>query len=577
MAKFTVLLYYGVRAIFGSRAGEGDIMKFLVNLAVSAARMCAGAALLILAAGIPAYFSECDRLTVFAAGAGTPSPLDIARIYLDASKLSAASLIAKESGTYGEISGAVERQYSLHPQWVAAGGSEPFFEAYYSSVPETPARMSPAPLYSVLSSSDSRKKLLDFLSQADSGLVKKFISMRGMSPVVFPPVYSSAGAPLEAALLINALLAQSGDFDRKLLLDVSSAMELSEKSPEKMEEFEKYCLATLAFAKGYDWTIVRSIFSNFSSTAEAYGFARVYESAPTRDYKNVLLAGMFACGSPAMCSRYLDGADSNRWEDFRYAFLQGEGALAFLLESDSPIYSDSAFARFLSPLCSPAKEALAPYAAKFPAAALSLKVALAVVGGYFFIRGLLRLFRPERDTPSWHSPLALARGLLEALAVSLVFFLLVEPGAFAAKSGESAPAPELKFAFEKIINTIGEETMNFESDTATIAAVALFFVLQLTVYVFCLIRLSIIKRAKAPAKLKLQLLENEESLFDLGLYIGLGGTVFSLILLTMGIVTASLMAAYASTLFGILFTAIVKTMHVRRYKRRLLVESANGQ
>ena len=550
-------------------------MKFLVNLAVSAARMGVGAALLILAAGIPAYFFECDRRTVAAAGEGTPSPLDIAGIYLDASKISTASLIAKESGTFGEISEAVEKQYSAHPQWVAAGGNEPFFEAYYSSVPETPARMSPAPLYSVLAASDSRKKLLDFLAQADSGLVKKFISMRGMNPAIFPPVYSSAGAPLEAALLINALMAQAGDFDRKFLLDIASIMDLSEKSPEKKEEFEKYCLATLAFAKGYDWTIVRSIFSHFSSAGEAYGFARVYESAPTRDYKNVLLAGMFECGSPSMCSRYLDGADPRRWEDFRYAFLHGEGALAFLLESGSPIYSDSAFARFLSPICSPIKEALAPYVAKFPAAALSAKVALAVIGGYFFIRGFLRIFQPERDTPSWHSPLALARGFLEALAAALVFFLLAEPNAFAANSVENAPAPELRFAFEKVINTIGEETMNFETDTATIAAVALFFVLQLTVYVFCLIRLSMIKRIKAPAKLKMQLLENEETLFDLGLYIGLGGTVFSLILLTMGIVTASLMAAYASTLFGILFTALVKTMHVRRYKRRLLLEAAS--
>ena len=145
------------------------------------------------------------------------------------------------------------------------------------------------------------------------------------------------------------------------------------------------------------------------------------------------------------------------------------------------------------------------------------------------------------------------------------------------KIGENAPAPELRFAFEKVINNIGGETMNFETDTATIAAVALFFVLQMTVYVFCLIRLSIIKRARGSANLKLQLLENEETLFDLGLYIGLAGTVFSLILLTMGIVTASLMAAYASTLFGILFTAIVKTVHVRRYKRRLLLEAANGQ
>lgn len=199
---------------------------------------------------------------------------------------------------------------------------------------------------------------------------------------------------------------------------------------------------------------------------------------------------------------------------------------------------------------------------------------MAIVGGYFFIRGFFRLFNMRRDTPKWYSPLALARGLLEALVVALAFFVFLEPEAFTIKIQENGPAPELRFAFEKVINTIEEETMNFETDTATLAAVALFFVLQLMVYVFCLIRLSIIKRVKAPAKLKLKLLENEENLFDLGLYIGLAGTVFSLILLTVGIVTASLMAAYASTLFGILFTALIKIVHVRRYKRTLLIATA---
>ena len=110
--------------------------------------------------------------------------------------------------------------------------------------------------------------------------------------------------------------------------------------------------------------------------------------------------------------------------------------------------------------------------------------------------------------------------------------------------------------------------MKLETDTATLAAVGMFLVIQGLVYVFCLIRLASVKRLNAPAQLKLKLLENEENLFDLGLYIGLGGTVVSLVLLTVGVVTASLMAAYTSTLFGILFTALVKIVHVRRYKRK---------
>ena len=39
------------------------------------------------------------------------------------------------------------------------------------------------------------------------------------------------------------------------------------------------------------------------------------------------------------------------------------------------------------------------------------------------------------------------------------------------------------------------------------------------------------KNEELRASLKIDLLDNEENLFDLGLYVGLGGTVLSLILL----------------------------------------------
>ena len=59
--------------------------------------------------------------------------------------------------------------------------------------------------------------------------------------------------------------------------------------------------------------------------------------------------------------------------------------------------------------------------------------------------------------------------------------------------------------------------------------------------------------------MKLRLLENEENLFDTGLFVSLGGTVISLILLNVWqLKEASLVAAYASTLFGILFVAVLK-------------------
>jgi hypothetical protein len=73
--------------------------------------------------------------------------------------------------------------------------------------------------------------------------------------------------------------------------------------------------------------------------------------------------------------------------------------------------------------------------------------------------------------------------------------------------------------------------------------------------------------------MKLKLLENEEHLFDAGLYLGFVGTIISLILVSLGVIKPSLMAAYSSTSFGIIFVSILKIFHVRPYRRKLILET----
>ena len=68
-------------------------------------------------------------------------------------------------------------------------------------------------------------------------------------------------------------------------------------------------------------------------------------------------------------------------------------------------------------------------------------------------------------------------------------------------------------------------------------------------------------------------MENEENLFDSGLYVGIAGTCISLVLQVIGLIEANLLSAYASNLFGILCVAIVKIRLVRPYKNRLILES----
>jgi O-antigen/teichoic acid export membrane protein len=73
--------------------------------------------------------------------------------------------------------------------------------------------------------------------------------------------------------------------------------------------------------------------------------------------------------------------------------------------------------------------------------------------------------------------------------------------------------------------------------------------------------------------MKLRLLENEDHLFDAGLYLGFVGTIISLILVSLGIGKFSLMAAYSSTSFGIIFVSVFKIFHLRPARRKLLLEA----
>jgi len=101
----------------------------------------------------------------------------------------------------------------------------------------------------------------------------------------------------------------------------------------------------------------------------------------------------------------------------------------------------------------------------------------------------------------------------------------------------------------------------------------LFFVLQALVYTACLLKLAEIRRQRVLPRIKIKLLENEDHLFDAGLYLGFVGTIISFILVSLGIVKFSIMAAYSSTSFGIIFVSIFKIFNLRPLRRQYVLEA----
>jgi len=60
---------------------------------------------------------------------------------------------------------------------------------------------------------------------------------------------------------------------------------------------------------------------------------------------------------------------------------------------------------------------------------------------------------------------------------------------------------------------------------STLITLGVFFVLQVSIYIIGLVKLAEIQRQPLSSTMKLKLLDNEENLFDAGLYCGLFGTL----------------------------------------------------
>ena len=110
-------------------------------------------------------------------------------------------------------------------------------------------------------------------------------------------------------------------------------------------------------------------------------------------------------------------------------------------------------------------------------------------------------------------------------------------------------------------------------DTSTVVSIGVFAVLQVVMYMLCVRKIADIDRMDLPPAMKLKLVENEENLFDSGLYVGMMGTASALVLMVLHVIDQNLLAAYSSNLFGIVCVAFVKIGHVRGFKRSLILQS----
>ena len=208
--------------------------------------------------------------------------------------------------------------------------------------------------------------------------------------------------------------------------------------------------------------------------------------------------------------------------------------------------------------------------------AILFKILLIISSFFCFLLFLSKsLPRPSFQRSSSHYALRWLRRFSIASLFGLLSILFLEPSLLQTPRGQVSVAG-FDFALANLLAYANEESMADQNLTIVTAIVAgVFLLIQVVIFMICMSRVSQIKNEDLKSSLKLGLLDNEENLFDLGLYIGLGGTVLSLILLlVLDVKQDALIGAYTSTLFGILFVAALKIVIIRPYRNHLLVKEA---
>ena len=347
----------------------------------------------------------------------------------------------------------------------------------------------------------------------------------------------------------------------------------ADRHPQPLEEL---LLDLRSLGQRLDWSQLASMMARVTEIQTVHQLAEA--ARLNEDRIPAMFAAVELSGRPAAVAQYLSEFSRTGSADLQNSLRYGAGGIKALLSRQHPLHVSKYRERLAehAPF-SAVVRGMAGFAWEMPGLALVVKWLCYIWAGFLLAAAMHFAWPPVSpleqplQVPGFH----LLREFLFALGFLLVVLLLSEP--FLAQPSQTAEWPFLPAPppTDGAVPTeaAGADPQSLMNDPSLMLPLLLFFALQALLYVACLFKLAEIRRQNVPARIKLKLLENEDHLFDAGLYLGFVGTIISLILASMGVTKFSLMAAYSATSFGIIFVSFFKICNLRPTRRRLLMEA----
>ncbi len=374
----------------------------------------------------------------------------------------------------------------------------------------------------------------------------------------FVPANRPGGQPLDAVILLSAYLWQTERLSAGLQREVRGLAEAAVASGH-MGELEDFYLDILTLGKRLNWVQLSELLRTTGNLGTVGQFAHLSRVAPEH-LANLYTAALMTKSADGVAN-YLIAFGQPGAEQLQQALAFGEGAVTQLVQRQVPVTRASG----------PEFEFGAAFVLRHPEVALLAKYAAFLGGIFLLLRAVDRRLFSSVESALRNAFPRMGSGIVAAI-LTFIFFVFSEP--FLLKA-----APVSEYRLKLAVPVIGTAVAPAASasttptmDISTILSITAFAALQLGMYVICLLKISDVSRQPVPAVTKLKLMDNEENLFDGGLYIGIAGTATALVLQVLGVIDANLLAAYSSNLFGIVCVALVKIRHVRPFKRQLILE-----
>ena len=525
---------------------------------------------------MPAHLRAIEPAVLARAGHNTSILTDRAQELMHLGQFGAAELLShaaqrEKLPDADKLAANVDETTRKYPTLKAWGLSSTALNPYFSTIPTTEV----ADFTDFVVQEDNRNKALGALRNSKQPAVLALLQTRELTnTTTFAPAHEAGGEAFDAAVVITALLMEQQRFTATLSNDIASATAQANKG-DSPAALEQVLIDFLSMGQRLNWGQLVAFVGKIPDAGTLHEQADLVRGAG--DQLPDLFAVVELSGNPKGVTEYLKNFHASGLKDLTSALQYNAGGVRALVESEHRLYA--------TPLRQAAAEnqpfasvvsLSADYCWRMPVFALIVKWLL-YFGGGFLVALAVHFGRPpatELEAPLQVRGFHVAREALFALGFLLFMLFLSEP--FLAPEGATTATP-LRLRIPMVGHAIQPESVNVKTtlmDKSKFIPMLLFFVLQGLLYVASLVKLAEIRRQHVGPRIKLRLLENEEHLFDAGLYLGFLGTIVAFIISSVyshgGF---NLMVAYSSTSFGILFVSFFKIFNLRPVRRRFLLEA----